>query len=313
VPLITVGIGSNVDQTTITQLQQGQAGATANAIATNATRMANLTKAGYPINIFQVNPNNGGNSTEMTNRNSSTYNSGQVEVRRRLAAGLQMQASYAFSKSLTDSNTPTLRDWGGNKGPTTFDIRNGFKMTWIYQLPFGQGRSLLSGAHGVLGKVVSGWEIAGVGRVQSGTPINIVSGRDTFNQNDGGVVLHNMTAKQLQNDVLPAAGPVTEYSCGLQHQRDVRPHRALYWAVQHRGPDLRSGISLGPVVLQMGCQPGEAHADQGTIEPGVPRRGAERLQSSQHSGPGRRGYRRQHQRHRQFLLRTDHLGLPGPQ
>jgi hypothetical protein len=201
VPLITVGIGSNVDQTTITQLQQGQAGATANAIATNATRMANLTKAGYPINIFQVNPNNGGNSTEMTNRNSSTYNSGQVEVRRRLAAGLQMQASYAFSKSLTDSNTPTLRDWGGNKGPTTFDIRNGFKMTWIYQLPFGQGRSLLSGAHGVLGKVVSGWEIAGVGRVQSGTPINIVSGRDTFNQNDGGVVLHNMTAKQLQNDV----------------------------------------------------------------------------------------------------------------
>jgi hypothetical protein len=163
--------------------------------------MANLVKSGYPLNFFQVNPNNGGNSIEETNRNSSTYNSGQVEVRRRLAAGLQLDASYAFSKSLTDANTPTLRDWGGNKGPTTFDIRNGIKLTWIYQLPIGQGRSLLSGAHGVLGKIVGGWEIAGVGRVQSGTPINLVSGRDTFNQNDGGVVLHNMTTKQLQNDV----------------------------------------------------------------------------------------------------------------
>jgi len=158
-------------------------------------------KAGYPINYFQVNPSNGGASTEMTNRNSSTYNSGQVEVRRRLAAGLQMQASYAFSKSLTDANTPTLRDWGGNKGPTTFDIRNGIKVTWIYQLPFGPGRSVLNGTHGVIGKAVGGWEVAGVGRLQSGTPINITSGRDTFNQNDGGVVLQNMTTKQLQNQM----------------------------------------------------------------------------------------------------------------
>jgi hypothetical protein len=201
VPIITTAIGSSVDQTTITQLMEGIAGTTANGIATNATRMAALTKAGYPINLFQVNPNNGGGSTELTNRNSSTYNSGQVEVRRRLASGLQMQLSYAFSKSLTDANEPTLRDWGGSKGPTTFDIRNAIKATWIYQLPFGQGRSLLSGAHGALGKVVGGWEIAGVGRLQSGTPVNITSGRDTFNQNDGGVTLYNMTAKQLQNDV----------------------------------------------------------------------------------------------------------------
>jgi hypothetical protein len=201
VPIITTAIGSSTDQTTVTQLTQGQAGATANGIATNATRMAALTKAGFPINLFQVNPNNGGASTELTNRNSSTYNSGQIEVRRRLATGLQMQASYAFSKSLTDANTPTLRDWGGFKGPTNFDIRHGIKATWIYQLPFGQGRSLLSSAHGVAGRVVSGWEIAGVARVQSGVPINITSGRSTFNQNDGGVVLHNLTASQLQSDM----------------------------------------------------------------------------------------------------------------
>jgi len=122
-------------------------------------------------------------------------------VRRRLVAGLQMQASYAFAKSLTDANQPTLRNWGGFKGPTTFDIRNGIKATWIYQLPIGQGRPLLSGVRGVAGKIVGGWEIAGVGRLQSGTPINLISGRDTFNQNDGGVVLHNITAKQMQSQM----------------------------------------------------------------------------------------------------------------
>jgi len=210
IPLIQTALGTTTDTTTATYLQQSQAGTAANAIATNATRMANLVKAGYPINLFQVNPNNGGNAIEMTNRNSSTYNSGQVEMRRRMATGLQLQASYAFSKSLTDSNTPTLRDWGGFKGPTAFDIRHGFKMTWVYQLPFGQGRNLLSSAHGVFGKVVSGWEIAGVGRLQSGSPINIVSGRADFNYigtsvtatgGESGVVLGNITAKQLQNDM----------------------------------------------------------------------------------------------------------------
>ncbi len=180
-PIITTALGTSSDQTTATQLSQGLAGATANAIATNATRMANLTKAGYPINLFQVNPLNGGSSIEMTNRNSSTYNSAQVEVRRRLTSGLQVQGSYAFSKSLTEANTPTLRNWGGSKGPTAFDIRNGIKATWVYQLPFGQGRNYMSSAHGLLGRIVGGWELAGVGRLQSGTPTNFLSGRATFN------------------------------------------------------------------------------------------------------------------------------------
>jgi Carboxypeptidase regulatory-like domain/TonB dependent receptor/TonB-dependent Receptor Plug Domain len=201
VPILTTALGTSNDQTTATQLTQGQAGATANGIATNATRMANLVKAGYPVNLFQVNPNNGGSANELTNRNSSTYHSGQVEIRRRLAGGLQVQGSYSFSKSLTNTSNPTLRDWGGEKGPAAFDIRHGIKATWIYQLPFGPGRTMLSSAHGVLGRIVGGWEIAGVGRLQSGSPTNFSSGRTTFNQNDSGVVLHNITTGQLQSQM----------------------------------------------------------------------------------------------------------------
>jgi len=199
IPMISTALGTTTDTTSATYLLQGQAGAFANSIATNATRMANLTKAGYAVNLFQVNPLNGGNASIMTNGNQSTYNALQVEMRRRLAHGLQMQASYAFAKSLNNVTNFTLRDIGGEKGPSPFDFRNGFKFTWIYQLPFGRGRSFLSGAHGVLDRIVGGWELAGVGRLQSGSAVQLNSGRDTFNQNDSGVVLHNIMASQLQS------------------------------------------------------------------------------------------------------------------
>jgi hypothetical protein len=187
VPLLTIPIG-NSDQTTATYLLQGQAGAAANSIATNVTRMAALTKAGYAANLFVANPIFA-NANELTNGSGSTYNSGQVEVRRRLAQGLQLQGSYAYSKSLQNVNNFTLRNIGGEKGPSAFDIRNAFKLTAIYQLPLGHGR------------LRGGWEISTVGRLQSGTPVNLQSGRLTVNGNDSGVVLHNITASQLQSEV----------------------------------------------------------------------------------------------------------------
>ena len=200
IPIIQTAIGSTTDTTTATQLLQGQAGATANAIATNATRMSALTKANLvPANYFQVNPLGGGNATEMTNGTTTTYNALQVEVHRRLARGLQILGSYTFAKSLTDDTNFTLRNFGGEKGPSPYDFRHAFKFTWIYQLPFGKGRPFLSSAHGVLGKVVEGWQISGVGRLQSGSALQLNSGRDTFNQNDSGVVLHNIIASQLQS------------------------------------------------------------------------------------------------------------------
>jgi hypothetical protein len=187
VPILTTAIGTS-DQTTATQLLQGQAGATANAIATNATRMGALTKAGYPANLFVANPIFA-NANLLTNASSSSYHSGQVEVRRRMSHGLQVQGSYAFSKSLQNATNFTLRNIGGEKGPTPFDIRNALKVTAIYQLPLGHGR------------LREGWEFSGVGRLQSGIPINLQSGRMTINANDSGVVLHNITASQLQSEM----------------------------------------------------------------------------------------------------------------
>ena len=55
-PMIFTALAANNDATSALQIEQGQAGALANAIATNSTRMTRLTAAGSPVNLFQVNP-----------------------------------------------------------------------------------------------------------------------------------------------------------------------------------------------------------------------------------------------------------------
>ena len=47
-------------------------------------------------------------------------------------------------------------------------------------------------------KAIEGWELSGVARLQSGTPL-FLAGFNQFNQNATGVVLHNVTLPQLQS------------------------------------------------------------------------------------------------------------------
>jgi hypothetical protein len=211
IPIIQTALGFVSDTTFATYLQRGQAGSFANDIAFNSTRMGNLTRAGYPANFFTVNPTvvNGG-AFLLTNAGNSTYNALQLELRRRMSTGFQVQGSYVWSKSLSNmlasdsaafSQPSTHRNLGYDKGPSPWDIRHGIKLNFIYELPFGPGRQWLSGANPVARKTVEGWQVSGVVRMQSGST-ELLTGRATVNQyTTSGGVLHNMTAKQLQDSI----------------------------------------------------------------------------------------------------------------
>ncbi|HJZ99332.1 MAG TPA: carboxypeptidase-like regulatory domain-containing protein [Candidatus Solibacter sp.] len=207
VPILLTALGAANDTTIATQLAQGQAGAVANSIANNATRMARLTAAGRAANLFWVNPTATGGSQLTMNGGSATYNAMQVELRRRLSAGLLIQGSYVWSHALsnlfangTGGSPTTLRDQALDKGPTPWDIRHAFKLNWIYELPFGSGRRFFSRVQNpVARKALEGWQLASVSRIQSGSPEPLTSGRNTFNQNESGVVLYNLTTSQLQD------------------------------------------------------------------------------------------------------------------
>ncbi|HEY8459142.1 MAG TPA: hypothetical protein VIM99_02110, partial [Blastocatellia bacterium] len=231
IPIISTAIG-NADLNTLISIDRGEAGRVAASIAQNVTRMNalinNPTTAAIvkPItlpdpnnpgqsitlsNFFVANPRSPTNSWLMDNIGQANYHSLQVELRRRLSKGLLVQGSYVFAKAMSntfnqsgaaDGITPTtFRDLSYNVSVAPRDIRHGFKFDWIYELPFGAGKRFLGGGPSVVRKVVEGWQFSGVARIQSGTPSRLLSGRQTFNNRESGVVLHNMTRKQLQDMV----------------------------------------------------------------------------------------------------------------
>jgi hypothetical protein len=207
-PMIVTALASNNDSTSALQIEQGQAGALANAIATNATRMARLSGAGYPVNLFQVNPTSvSGMALLETNGGNTNYHGLQLELRRRMSKGLLVQGSYVWSHSISNEQSQgiaasytTFRDVGYDKGPSPFDIRHAIKLNWVYELPIGMKHRFLGNVtNPIARKALEGWQLASVTRVQSGSPIRLTSGRFTQNQNDAGVILHNLTASQLQS------------------------------------------------------------------------------------------------------------------
>ena len=201
VPILSTALANSSNSTLATYVAQGQTGALANSIAGNTTQMGRLVAANYPANLFQVNPSTGGSGANLTtNQGGSTYNSLQVEMRRRLAKGLLAGASYAWSHSLVTGNILSLRNMDGVTYPSAFDQRHTIKLNWVYELPWGPGREYLGSVQNpVLRKAIEGWQISGITRLQTGTPSELLSGRQTFNTGDGGVVLHNLTTSQLQS------------------------------------------------------------------------------------------------------------------
>ncbi len=208
IPIIQTALNTGTDTTTATRLIQGEAGRLANTIATTAANINRLTAAGYPANMFQVNPTVlNGSSSVVVNGGDTHYHGLQLEVRQRFSRGLLFQGSYSWSHSTSNEQSQgrggsytTLRDYALDKSPSPFDIRQALKMNWVYELPFGPKHHFLGNVNNVVAKkVLEGWELASVARVQSGSPIRFTSGRQTFNTSDSGVTLHGITASQLQS------------------------------------------------------------------------------------------------------------------
>jgi hypothetical protein len=137
----------------------------------NSTRLTNAAKANLPANLFLANPGLQGTVSFVGNGGRSSYDSAVVELRRRLSKGLLAQVSYSLAHG-GNLTTPSLRT-GYYNSANPLVITHAFKADWVYDLPFGHGRSLLSNINGPIGKALEGWAFQGTARIQSGSPFNI--------------------------------------------------------------------------------------------------------------------------------------------
>ena len=139
----------------------------------------------YPqySNISQFNAHNGW----------STYNSLQTAITKNFSNGLQLNVNYVWSKLLGNGAESGLTQGFQAANPSSVyfptkalsvdDIPHVVTVTFVYALPFGNGRGLLN-RKGVVNAVVGGWTLGGNLRYEGGRPLSIYYSNNPY----GGVL-----------------------------------------------------------------------------------------------------------------------------
>jgi hypothetical protein len=165
-------------------------------VGTNSYRMSQTVDLNQlPPSAISPNPNpkpypNWGRILSSENEGSVNYEGLQSEVNHRTSAGLTLQGSYVWARSLGNvgGDAPTAFspeviygtpvadrfDLAANRGNIAADRRNRVLVSAIYELPVGHGRHFLSSMGAVQQAFLGGWSISTVSLWQTGpylTPI----------------------------------------------------------------------------------------------------------------------------------------------
>jgi hypothetical protein len=114
---------------------------------------------------------------------SANYNALEMQLQRRFSKDLEFQASYTFSKSISDSDTSRdnldLLDRSMTRSVSAQDIPHRFTGNWTYSIPFARN---LPAAYKVF---LDGWEFLGILTFQTGTPFTVNNSKDTTGTGGG--------------------------------------------------------------------------------------------------------------------------------
>ncbi len=156
-----------------------------------------ITNPNFPLSSSQVQlyqlylpyPQFTGVSEASPSTAGSNYNALQVRLEKRMSHGLQFLLNYTWSKSMDNaawgSSIAWLTGQGNSTGPidptnpsgehsiSQSDIPQVFNVAYVYELPFGKGKTWGAHWNPVMNDVLGGWELSGTYRVDNGTPIGL--------------------------------------------------------------------------------------------------------------------------------------------
>jgi hypothetical protein len=169
----------------------------------NAAVWGALAGAPVPAGTFFVAPGTTKPNKTIANtwtwfsEGTSSYNSLQVDLKRRFSRGLTLRGVYTWSKALDDgdslnataaANAPALLSNPyvpqADRGLATYDVRNIGVATVSYELPFGRGRRFLSSSGGAAGYLIGGWTLNSIVTAQAGFPFTPQLGYNPSNNGD---------------------------------------------------------------------------------------------------------------------------------
>ena len=131
-----------------------------------------------------------GSVGEIAGLSHSSYNALQASLRKRFAHGLSFLASYTWSHSIDDVSSFNITgsasqpvagendlaqnpfNLAAERGPSMFDSRNRFVLSYEWSLPYFQHSSQW------YGKVLGNWQLNGIFTAMSGTPFTVFDSND---------------------------------------------------------------------------------------------------------------------------------------
>lgn len=112
-------------------------------------------------------------------------------VYRQHFGGLQADFNYTYAKSLditsqaerlgnsaTTNYAQIMNTWVPNQlyGPSDYDVRHQLNSNFVWDLPIGRGKKLLSGVNHLTDELIGGWQTTGIVRWTSGFPFQVNNG-----------------------------------------------------------------------------------------------------------------------------------------
>jgi len=136
---------------------------------------------------FQSNP------WEATEANSA-YDALQASVQKDVGR-FRFLGAYTWSKSFDNSSgfydEPNPYNPRASRALSTFDLTHNFVMSYSYDLPFTKS------AHGVQGKLLSGWTVTGITRFTTGFPVTLSESDDASLCGCGGADVPNYNGQPI--------------------------------------------------------------------------------------------------------------------
>src|SRR5258708_23204207 len=132
-----------------------------------------------------------------------------------MAQGLWLEAAYTWGHAIDNSSDPLVPTQGGQPFPrnsfnlnaelgnSDVDVRQRLAINYVWDLPVGRGHAHLS--ENSIGKILEGWQIAGITTFATGLPFDIFTDTDTAH-----------TGFIQRPDYNPSATPVPATNARLQ-------------------------------------------------------------------------------------------------
>ncbi|MGH9354444.1 MAG: TonB-dependent receptor domain-containing protein [Terriglobia bacterium] len=144
----------------------------------------------------------------------SMYNGFTLRLEKHFSHGFDLLASFTGSKTMDDSSAavsylgPVSETYVNQYDPrlewsiSSQDVSRAFVGAFVYELPFGKGRTFVNSASRGLNLLISGWEVNGIITLQDGTPLLMSGAQDQTGLFTLGQTPDNTGSAKLSNPTI---------------------------------------------------------------------------------------------------------------